>query len=337
MISSAEVAVVIQGPLYAGMENIVQGSIESVQQHLPDAEIIVSTTDNLSNLVIEGAKLIYSPPPAVFEDINGNFNNVNKLIISMQSGLLEVTRKYVIKIRTDHQFENDIVLTLLHEMEQDAGIPSLFSSPIGLTNLFLRNSVKIPYLFHLSDTVQFGRTEDLKQIWAIGLVTKEEVILRDGPRMMPFGTFQGYTEFRLVPEQSICLKFLATKGHHLELKHSSHTSLELLLVWDKILTSNFRVYDWSSLGIKPPDRFLTAAYSPNSVMSHADFNRLSAKADSVGQQYWHQRYARLLINKYLLCWFNRRWLVSSASLLLFTCAPNFARKVRSMFRKATRA
>jgi hypothetical protein len=329
--------VVIQGPLYAGMENIAQSAVESVRQHLPEAEIIVSLTDSETSCEIDGAKLIYTPPPIVFDDINGNINNVNKLIISVQSGLSVATRKYVIKTRSDHRFESDAVLTLLHEIEQNAGEPDLFSVPVGLTNLFLRNPVKTPYLFHLSDTVQFGRTEDLQHIWAIDLVTKGEVTLKNGPRINPLGTFQGYTIFRLVPEQSVCLKFLATKGLNFKLKHSSHTSLVLLLAWEKILTRNFRVYDWSLLGIKPPDRFLTAAYSPNSIMSQADFNLLRAKTDGVGQEYWSRRYARLLINKYLLCWFNRRWLVSSASLLLFTCSPNFARKVKCMFRKATSA
>ena len=337
MISSAEVAVVIQGPLYDGIENIVQRSIDSIQQYLPGAEIIISTTDKKSDLIMQGVKLIYSPPPPVFKDINGGINNVNRLILSVQAGLSAVTRRYAIKLRTDHHFESANILNFLENIEQDTGKASLFSAPVGLTNLFLRNSVKIPYLFHLSDTIQFGRTEDLQRIWAIDLVTKDEIVLKDGPRVNPFGTFQGYTSFRLLPEQSICLRFLTANGFSLDLKHSSHTSYFLLWNWEKILCRNFKVYDWFALGIKPPERFLTAAYSPSSVMSHTDFNRLKLKADSAGNRYWYQRYVRLLVNKYLLCWFNHRWLISSASLLLFTCSPRIAIKVRFIFRKVTHA
>src|SRR5690606_15050214 len=114
-----------------------------------------------------------------------------------------------------------------------------FGRRIGISNLFLRNPCRIPYLFHLSDTLQFGRTEDLRRLWSIGPLPADFLYLERGPRINPIGTFQGFTSFRLLPEQAIFLRFVQKSGLEVDLGHISHTTFALFRAWEDLLADNF--------------------------------------------------------------------------------------------------
>ncbi|WP_235375709.1 WavE lipopolysaccharide synthesis family protein [Pseudomonas aeruginosa] len=329
-IDSRQLTVILQGPLSEAGVDIATRAFQSVQQYLPQAQIILSTTDSDARPQIEGAQWVEGSSAPHFDDINGNINNVNKLITTMANGLALAEREYCLKLRTDHVLFSDVLLTLM-----GTDLPAqLFGACIGVSNLFLRNPTKLPYLFHLTDTLQFGRTEDLRKLWSIGTLPADYVYLKKGPRTNPIGTFQGYTSFRLLPEQAIFLRFAQKNGLALDLAHISHTTFRLFSAWEDLLLDNFDVHDWKNLGVLPPARFLSRPYAPESVMTERDVRRMRAHRSC-----WSKalRYAQLLLNKYVLCGFRRRWLVSAASLLLFSFAPEKAITARNLYRRLTGA
>lgn len=331
---SQHVSVVIQGPIFDGSSNVAEEAIRSVREYLPYAEIILSTQDDQVPVFFEGVIVVREKAMLPFLDVNGNYNNVNKLISSVVAGLRLATRKFSIKLRTDHVLTGDAIIDCIRSIECEKKEADFFTRRIGVSNLFLRNPCKVPYLFHLTDTVQFGRTEDLLKLWSIDPLADDFVYLKSGPRINPVGTFQGYTSFRLLPEQAIVLGFLQKNGLVFDLDHISHTSFYLFDAWERILLENFKVHNWESLGILPPGRFLTAPYSPKSVLTEKDMARLEIGCSGTSKML---RYSYLLINKYLLCWFRRRWLVSVLSLLLFSFFPKSAAAVRDTYRKFTGA
>lgn len=331
-LDSRDVTVVIQGPVLDGASNIADAAIRAVRTCLPDAEIILSIQGDQPAFSCEGVTVVRSEPCAHFSDINGNTNNVNKLIASMQCGLQAASREYCLKLRTDHLLVDASIIACLRAVAEAPAL--LFSRRIGVSNLFLRDPCKLPYLFHLTDTLQFGRTDDLRKLWDIGRLPGDYVYSPRGPRTNPLGTFQGYTAFRLLPEQAIFLRFAQKHGLALDLAHISHTSFKLMVAWEDLLVDNFEVFDWQGLGVTPPARFLSGPYVPASIMAPRDLHRLRACRSL---RHRRQRYMRLLLNKYVLCWFSRRWLVSASSLLLFSFCPQAAVYVRRFYRGLTGA
>ncbi|MBD9576211.1 hypothetical protein IB260_12910 [Pseudomonas sp. PDM23] len=329
-IASRQLTVLLQGPLFDGAVDLAGRAVESVRRFLPDAQIVLATTDITGVPPFEDVDFVADGSAPYFEDVNGNVNNVNKLISSMINGLSLVKREYCLKMRTDHVLCSDAVLSRMGGGAQG----ELFVERVAVSNLFLRNPCLVPYLFHLTDTLQFGRTEDLRKLWGIDLLPHDFLFLPDGPRTNPFGTFQGFTSFRLLPEQAIFLRFAQRNGLKLDLEHISHTSFELFSAWENLLAANFEIYDWQNLGIEPPKRFLSAPYAPESVMTEWDLEILRTQNSSLQKAL---RYADLLINKYLLCWFRRRWLVSVGSLLLFSFSSSAAVSVRNLYRRVSGA
>jgi hypothetical protein len=329
-IDSSQLTVLLQGPLREAGEDIASRAIESIREHFPHAQIVLSTTDSGPLPTYEGVHVVADSSAVHFDDVNGNANNVNKLISSMAQGLAVASREYCLKLRTDHLVMGDRVLSLLGGGQE----ASLFEERVSVSNLFLRNPTRLPYLFHLTDTLQFGRTQDLRKLWNIGLMPPDYLYLKGGPRTNPIGTFQGFTSFRLLPEQALFLRFAQLNGLQLDLPHISHTSYELFSAWENLLVENFDVHDWSCLKILPPQRFLSRPYAPESVMTQSEWRSLRERR---APRQRALRYAHLLINKYLLCWFRRRWLVSVASLLLFSMSSGFARSVRDLYRRLTGA
>ncbi|WLH90423.1 WavE lipopolysaccharide synthesis family protein [Pseudomonas sp. FP453] len=325
-IDASRLTVILQGRLKDGPVDIAARAIESVRQHLPGAQIILSTTDDCTAVSFDGVQCVADASAVHFADASGNINNVNKLISTVANGLALATREYSLKLRTDHVLCSNALLALMGD-EQPA---SLLGARIGVSNLFLRNPIKLCYLFHLSDTLQFGRTDDLRRLWNIGPLPAEFVYLAGGPRINPIGTFQGYTSFRLLPEQAILLRFLQTCGQALDLDHISHTRFDLFCAWEDLLLDNFEVHDWQSLGVTPPQRFLTEPYAPETILTGADLHSLRARRT---KRHKAGRYLHLLLNKYLLCWFRRRWLVSVSSLLLFSFSPRMAIAARTAYRR----
>ncbi|QWA29949.1 WavE lipopolysaccharide synthesis family protein [Pseudomonas sp. RC3H12] len=329
-IACSRLSVVIQGPLTEGGQAIAERAVQSVRQYLPGAQIILSTTDDCAQLTLEGVQCVTERAARHFDDANGNTNNVNKLVATVNNGLTLAEREYTLKLRTDHVLCSDAVLALMGN-EQPA---QLLEAKLGVSNLFLRNPARLCYLFHLSDTVQFGRTEDLRKLWNIGPLTADFLYLANGPRINPLGTFQGYTAFRLLPEQAIFLRFVQACGLKLDLEHISHTRFDLFCAWEDLLLDNFDVHDWQRLGIVPPARFLSAPYAPGSIMTTDELRVMRARR---GKAHRVRRYLHVLLNKYAFCWLRRRWLVSVASLLLFSFSPNLALAARDAYRRLTGA
>lgn len=333
-ISSEHISVVIQGPLFRqhAEGDLIVKAIASLREQLPKAEIIVSTWTDQDVTGLAADKVILTDQPESFVDVNGQQNNVLRQIVSTCRGIELATRAYVLKFRADHQLMNTTMMLVNDYPEHFTQEKRLFKQPITITNLFLSDPLKKPLLFHISDLIQFGKKEDIQDFWSVHLPNREDIFSSYPPRFRFFGQFIGFTTMQKVPEQYLMLSFLKKRGYSIHLNEISETSLSLLKQWEQFLVDHFTVLDWQRSGIRFPVRF---QQSPHSHMIYTEAQLQAIRLLLTKKYCYWIRYFKLLLNKYIFCWFNRYYLRCFGSQALFYLSPKIANRLRS-FVKAVR-
>lgn len=325
------ISVVIQGPLCRNLEpdgGIIR-CIASIREHLPGAEIVVSTWNRESVVGLDGCKVITSEEPPEFYDISGNQINTNRLICSTRVGIETASREYVLKFRADHLLIDGSIAFIGEYDGSVAEDDRLLRRPITVTNLFIRNPARVPMLFHLSDIIQFGLRDDMLKIWGQDLLTEEDHFVKGGPPRNPFGNFIGHSNLRVVPEQAIIIGWLRRCGFKIALNHVCHVTSKMLMLWERILVNNFNVIDWQDSGINFPVRFLNTGYSLRTVYSSSELKKIR----KISPIRLHLRRYQVWLNQYIFGCFRSAWLVSAASITLFSLSPSFAKHIRSIWRR----
>lgn len=319
-----DISVVIQGPLYRHLapERGVEACLASVRRNLPGAEIIVSTWAGEDIEGLDADLIVLSAKPEAMTDCAGNQINTNRMLVSTAAGIRRATRGHVLKLRADLLLTGDVLLRL-GRMEMQAPGPALFETPITLTNLFIRNPLRMPLLFHISDLLAFGRREDMLRFWDHPPFDHSE-LFHTRPNRNPFGGIMGYSNLRLVPEQALMLATLRKQGIPTQLRHPCELRADHLRLWDQVLLRNFRVIDWREAAVDFPQRLL--AIHLDSLYSTKEIALLAGQKSQ-------QRYRRMLVSNYVLCWLSFAWWKSAIAILLFTASPNVARRMRSLWRR----
>ena len=109
-IDDKDISFIIQGPVSsfkgrAQSEGITQKNIASIRQLFPKSTIILSTWkgQNTSQLNVDHTILLDDPGPNyVFIEGEKHALNNNRQLLSSHQGLLAVTTKYAVKVRTDN-------------------------------------------------------------------------------------------------------------------------------------------------------------------------------------------------------------------------------------------
>ena len=215
MISSDRISVVVQGPVVGGPQEapdkrLTDACLTSVRQHLPKAEIVLSTwkgTD-ISNLDFD--VLIESEDPgALFFAGNAKLrNNVNRQIISSQNGLQATTRPYALKLRSDMIVRSTNFLSFFEKFGVRSDW-SMLRSKVVASTLYSR----IPGLlgqwpYHPGDWYFFGLKDDVLDIWDIPSAPEPETTLWFVNQPRPRNDVDPTCMNRYTPEQYIWLTFL---------------------------------------------------------------------------------------------------------------------------------
>lgn len=328
-VSSRYISVILQGPLFRQSQSGDGAAlaIESIKKYLPDAEIIVSTwrgeeTDGLSGV----SKFIISDLPDALVDSTGNINNFNRQLTSTLKGLNEATRTYVLKMRADHRLEGTQLFTRPSRVNKQT-THGLLSRKITVTNYFVRDPLKVPFLFHISDLIQFGTKADMVNLWTSSCPENASLLQNtegDFPRI--FGNFAGNSSFREAPEQTLMRLWLAREGLDVDLLFPCHTSFQLFGLWEKVLTANFSIIDFNASGVKYPQRFASAFLGSKTILTEKSFRAMQRNPGS------KTRYANLLFAKYITCWFIPRYWLATGNVVISRLMPGTARAIRIFLR-----
>lgn len=309
-ISSEQISVVIQGPV--AHESIdgrakTKDCLQSIRQHLPQSEIILSTWDgsDVSELAPLIDHLILSPDPGgIWNPVKRRYNNVNRMIRSTSAGIAMASRAYCLKFRTDLKLESDRVCRI-DLSSQPSSIYKLFSAPMTTTTFYVRDAAVIPMLFHPSDIVQFGLTSDLRDFWDQPLVDPNWLIRQSGPVISIFGRYAGFTSLRLVPEQVVTLQWLAKRRIDVLQSDIFDIKYRSFYMWSQLLLRNFRLIDAAHSGVSFYPRLQRKKFFTDA----ANLNEETFAEIGLGNSDWQirTRWLRSLISKYVGCFLYKRY------------------------------
>jgi hypothetical protein len=240
-ITSGDISVIVQGPVFK--DGITARCLKSLREHLPGAEIILSTWQGSDTSGLDFDRLVENQNPGPIWILNPfvnqtQINNINRQAVSTVGGLKVATRKYALKFRTDILLRGANFLGWFDTFQKRSADYKLFEKRILASTAYSRNPRRDDdrCLFHPSDFIFFGLTADLLKLWQIDATAYQVESLTDSERQM---VKEGQNVFtRLFAEQCLWVGCMVTYFPDLALPSFWHTSPELLEKSEKSIANN---------------------------------------------------------------------------------------------------
>lgn len=240
---------------------IVQGSIDkkntkmcltSIRKYLPDSTIILSTWEgsNVEGLTYDKLILNSDPGGYICDKVYGTKNNVARQIVTTLNGLRNSTTTYSLKFRSDLELIGNNFLNYFEMFPRFAEELKILKARVLINSMYTRGLMPKPQslydklLYHPSDWIYFGYTQDLINIWDIPL-PKEPAFStwferKKRPVMDPCQTWL----FRYVPEQYIWLSFIQKNLGSISFKDFGDNTYENVRISELSMVNNLVVLDY---------------------------------------------------------------------------------------------
>lgn len=279
-IAAPRVSVVIAGPINrkcnAKGRSITALALDSIRQHMPGAEIVLSTWDHEDTQGLEYDRLVLQPDPGSFslEHCDGSpfENNVNRMIVAVRGGVAAASRELVMRLRTDCMLTSASAVNLFGKWGSQSRFGSFVSARILICNLFTRDpTMHIPrhgYLpHHPSDIFHFGLRDDVALLWAAPLITADEQKWRI---CISPATGQPYKWYRLAPEQHIWLHFVR-RFQPIVCDHLSHVHSESVADTFRLFAANLCILSPRQLGLRSLKPWFFYKNMPEACVTHGQW------------------------------------------------------------------
>lgn len=255
-IKNFDISVVVQGGIN---RELTQKCLKSIRKYLPEAEIILSTWEDSDVSGLDYDILVLNNDPGGIKhdyaiyNAPRSMNNFNRQLVSTQNGVKKVSRKYILKLRTDLELTNAEFLNYWEEFSCRDDNYKVFNHRVLSSCLYSReNSCQsgtgYPTPFHPSDFWFFGETEDIKNYFLYcPPQTKEEGgnWIFKYPTRVPYGTPQ----WRYSPEQFFCVKWVKKYYPNLQFEDWSDWNQENIELSNCILYNNFTFLGYEQSGV----------------------------------------------------------------------------------------
>jgi len=335
VVDPATISVVVAGTLRASSGRPppdLDACLRSIARHLPGAEVILSTWRGEAPALPSGVALVEQPPPPPIVDANGNSCNLHRQVAAVRGGLARATRPYVLKLRPDLALTGPEIATLAEPPAAAEHPQRLFRARVTTTTLVTRDPLRHPMLFHPSDMVQLGRAGDIRAYWDHPPMP-EAALRRVGPHRNPLGSVAGFTSLRCVPEQALCLAWLARHGLEVAMRHPCDGDAARLALSEAVLAANFRLLPWDRAGIAFPARFAGTRVLTGSVYDAAGIAAIEAALSDPALA--SARARRYQFARYALSPLRQPWWASAGAMALFSLSPALARRAQAGWRRWT--
>ena len=266
LIDSAEISVVIQGPVFTQIspqapQGITKHVLMAIRQQLPNATLILSTWKDQQIIGLDADVILQLDDPGstnfykIGAKADNLYNNANRLIYSTQAGLAEVKTKYTLKIRSDLLMFHPLFSSYFNQFQHiDAPWQVLQQRIIGFPIYSLKHEVSNvdgavqPRPFHVSDWAYFGLTTDLKTLFDCPLQDEPTTSRWFETRPKPSNDIWPDRLWRYSPEQYITSN-LAQRTLGITLEHSSQDNPEILQASARFIANNFIIIDQQQWGL----------------------------------------------------------------------------------------
>ncbi len=266
MIHFDQISVIIQGPYNGDVTNRV---IASVRNCLPGTVVIFSTCDaDLPGKIPGCDQVIVSPDPGVFLYGQNGVNNINRQIVNTLAGLTRVRTPFAMKLRSDFAVSGHDFLNFFDSYPESEKKYQVFSHKLLSCCYFSRNPREgVPFPFHPSDLMFFGKTDDLLKLFDIPLMTKEEAYW-DSAKLPPFQYW---------PEQYVFINCLRKNHFPCDCDFLDDCRPENVEQTERYFASNFIFLDFSQFNLVPQVGGFSMETDPKSFEScytHVEWLRL---------------------------------------------------------------
>jgi hypothetical protein len=276
-IAASEISVVVQGPMYGEKHgDLTRWAVASVRRYLPGAEVIYSGWPGTATSALGADKCVLSDDPGARPHVHDPrfLYNTNRQIVSTTAGLRAATRRYAIKLRSDHLLTSARFLEHFHRYPRRGADYAMFEQRVVASDIYTKTPERSSRLFHPTDWFHFGLTTDLLLLWDLPLAPEpesteyfqlhpEENVLHL-PELMKFG-----------PEEYNWLECLR-KRYAIPFRHSQDYSAEALRIAELALINNFIVLELHQIGLAAPRHpFLQGVVAE--CYTHGEFLRLYRK------------------------------------------------------------
>ena len=311
-ISSKDISVVVQGDIDS---RYIKKCLNSIRQYLPEAEIVLSISKEeevkIDGLSYDRLVLVDDPGAVKLNKESDKLNNINRQIIGTKEGLLQTTRLYVLKFRTNMCLTGNTFLRLYENLVDNA---VYFNYKILALDYYTRNPRVVPLPFYLSDWILFGRAEDVKKYY-------NSVDFQDLIECLWYENHENLSPIfpqvlaRYTPEQHIFLSWLA-KEEQVKISEYYDNNKENIDMTERIIGQNFIILDLLSSDMQflkyNPNRY----YESITLLTFKDWkiiNKKYAGLSEISSIEWNfyrlKCYFRYLIFFYIrgsMCWLVNR-------------------------------
>ena len=255
-IDSSQISVLVQGPIngsnrYSSPQGVTHDCLKAIRQHLPQAEIVLSTWKgaNVEGLVYDKV-LLNDDPGAVRFCSSSMTNSNNRIIVSTKNGLEACSNKYCLKLRSDAVLQSSNFLDYFDRFpERSEQFPLFERKVIACSNNSVRYfSIGKKFMFtpfHISDWVYFGLTSDLKLLYNVELAKEPQLseYFRKNKRIEGKNDFFMDCNWQFPPEQYITYNAFKNKFPEISLKNKTDYNYTNIRQSDQLIMNNFIVLE----------------------------------------------------------------------------------------------
>lgn len=244
---------------------MVQGAVDkyvtplclaSIREHLPGAEIILSTWEGTNIEGLDYDQVLLNRDPGGYDYWNQEYTikgNTNRQIYSTIQGLRTAKGKYAAKIRTDFVFESAGFISWFNKYPARNDEYSFFESKVICCDNFSRDpryQHRLSFLrlvLHPSDFFFFGYKDDLIDLFDIPLMTRAEQLWFTNKKDEMAGELPAFP-----PEEYLWVKFLEKNLHDPEVlpADSEEKTPELIKLTEVTFASNLLILGHKEIGLK---------------------------------------------------------------------------------------
>lgn len=255
---SSLITVLFQGNVTSYQGSQIDSFIQNVNRTrfvLPQAEFILSTWDGITlPRFLDIDRIIYSKDPGGLPGIkldDNKANNINRQIVTTANGLTAVKTPYVLKLRTDCFLDHAGFIEIYESFIKM--INKKEYSPIVACSFFTIDPKVYEHMpFHVSDWIQFGRTETIQKYWDVPLMTLEDATYyeRNSHRKLS-GYFDKKFRTRLAVEQHVATYYAGKLGYQVPKFHND-TSRHVMEDHYRFLAEQLIILDPWQIGLDFP-------------------------------------------------------------------------------------
>lgn len=251
MTPSQDITVVVQG----NIRDETAAALLSVRRLLPRAHVVLSTYEDERLASVHGLadEVVKSRDPGTLPGFTlsreADPSNLNRQLVSTQAGLARVRMPYTLKLRSDCLLESDAfrrIFDNVHRVDPQG-------NRLLVSTFFTRHPRGLAcYPFHVSDWFVFGRTERVRALWDVPLMSLSDATWFEHHRhkLRSTATAKRFRA-RYSPEQYVGVHFARRMGYVCP-EFLDDTSVKHIDEYIRFLSREFIVAEPRHLGIRLP-------------------------------------------------------------------------------------